>query len=204
MDLKPMASNRTDYLRSTDILDWTAPPVNALARSLASEDGNILVTARQCFEWVRDRIRHSVDFQMNPVTCSASEVLRFETGFCYAKSHLLVALLRANRIPAGLCYQRLRLDPECFCLHGLVAVWLEDGEWYRCDPRGNKPGIEAAFHPPVEQLAFPLNEPGECDYPEIWPDPLACVVDLLRDFKTWEIALKNLPDMPTTTIPSSD
>ncbi len=205
MRLKPMASDTKDYLLSTGILDWTDPAVNALARSLASENGDRIVTARQCFEWVRDRIRHSVDFRMNPVTCSASEVLQSGTGFCYAKSHLLAALLRANRIPAGLCYQRLCLDPAAgrFCLHGLVAVFLEEGGWYRCDPRGNKPGIEAAFHPPVEQLAFSLNEPGECDYPEIWPTPLPCVLDLLRSFKTWETALENLPDWPVPTIPFS-
>lgn len=29
------------------------------------------------------------------------------SGICYAKSHLLAALLRANKIPAGFCYPRL-------------------------------------------------------------------------------------------------
>jgi len=38
---------------------------------------------------------------MNPVTCKASDVLIYGTGYCYAKSHLLAALLRANAIPAG-------------------------------------------------------------------------------------------------------
>jgi transglutaminase-like putative cysteine protease len=99
MRLQPISSNEADYLRVTDVLDWTEPAVQTLARSLGEETGNRLETARRCFEWVRDHIRHSVDFQMNPVTCSASEALRAGTGFCYAKSHLLVALLRANGIP---------------------------------------------------------------------------------------------------------
>jgi len=43
--------------------------------------------------------------QRDVVTCSASEVLREGTGICFAKSHLLAALLRAVGIPAGLCYQ---------------------------------------------------------------------------------------------------
>jgi hypothetical protein len=54
---------------------------------------------KACFEWVRDEIRHSYDYQMNPVTCRASDVLEYKTGYCFAKSHLLAALLRANQIP---------------------------------------------------------------------------------------------------------
>ncbi len=65
-----------------------------------------MAIAHRCFEFVRDEVRHSWDFKENPVTCHASEVLRHRTGYCYAKTHLLAALLRANRIPAGLCYQR--------------------------------------------------------------------------------------------------
>ena len=92
----------------------------------------------------------------NPVTLKASEVLQHGTGFCYAKSHLLAALLRANGIPAGLCYQRLSVNDTGapWCLHGLNAVFLEDIGWYRCDARGNRPGVTAAFTPPVERLAF--------------------------------------------------
>ncbi len=202
MRLQPISSNEADYLRVTDVLDWTEPAVQTLARSLGEETGNRLETARRCFEWVRDHIRHSVDFQMNPVTCSASEALRAGTGFCYAKSHLLVALLRANGIPGGLCYQRLVLDSEgkSLGLHGLVAVHLEEIGWYRCDPRGNKQSIEAAFEPPIERLAFALNRPGECDYPEVWPDPLPDVVSVLRRFSDWREVLENLPDRPPQAI----
>jgi transglutaminase-like putative cysteine protease len=63
------------------------------------------------------------------VTCSASEALAAGTGYCFAKSHLLAAVLRANGIPAALCYQRLALDESAeesqrrFSLHGLNAVY---------------------------------------------------------------------------------
>src|SRR4051812_49403870 len=97
-----------DFLKSTDVIDWQQPEVLALARRLAG--GSMEATAKGCFEWVRDEIRHSLDFGLNPVTCSASEVLHARTGYCYAKSHLLAALLRASAIPAGLCYQRLSLN----------------------------------------------------------------------------------------------
>jgi transglutaminase-like putative cysteine protease len=95
------------YLGSSDCVDWQHPLVSAKARELAAGSDDCIEIARRCFEFVRDEIRHSWDYQLNPVTCRASEVLIHGTGYCYAKSHLLAALLRANSIPAGLCYQRL-------------------------------------------------------------------------------------------------
>src|SRR5216683_4171267 len=115
------------FLRDTEAIDWTDPAVFSKARDLSKSTTGVHEIVRRCFEWVRDSIQHSADFQRNPVTCSASEVLSSGTGYCYAKSHLLAALLRANRIPAGLCYQRLTIqdDKPPFCLHGLNAVYLQ-------------------------------------------------------------------------------
>ena len=82
------------------------------ARSLAAGRSEPLAVTRACFEWVRDEIQQCVDYGRDELTCAASEVLRAGTGFCYAKSHLLVALLRTNGLPAGLCSQRLARDAE--------------------------------------------------------------------------------------------
>ena len=99
-----------------------------------------------------------MNYRLNPVTCKASEVLLHGTGYCYAKSHLQAALLRANSIPTGLCYQRLNVETEGsrYCLHGLNSVYLRQYGWYRVDARGNKPGVVAEFCPPVEKLAFSI------------------------------------------------
>ena len=139
-----------DYLQSSKYLNWEHKTIRKKARDLALGETEVVAIAQKCFEFVRDEIRHSYDFQLNPVTCRASEVLEHRTGYCYAKSHLLVALLRANEIPAGLCYQRLTIENNepPFCLHGLAAVYLPDTGWYRMDPRGNKEGINAQFKPP--------------------------------------------------------
>ena len=170
------------FLKSTDVIDWQDPAVLAHARDLARGLADPMAVAKRCFEWVRDEVKHSHDFGLRPVTCSASEVLREGSGYCYAKSHLLAALLRANGLPTGLCYQRLSRDDNGapYSLHGLNAVLLPGVGWYRVDPRGNRTGIDAQFGPPIEQLAFPIRLPGEADLPEIWPDPLAIVVDALR------------------------
>lgn len=195
-------ANRTDtsgqsrFLESTDVVDWRHPDVLARARALAVDSIEPVETARRCFEWVRDEIRHSADYCLTPVTCSASEVLREGSGYCYAKSHLLAALLRANGLPAGFCYQRLSIDGggAPYCLHGLNAVWLASLGWYRIDPRGNRGDINAQFAPPVEQLAFSPSVPGEADWREIWADPLPVVVNSLRAHVTTDTLSRNLPD----------
>ena len=186
------------YLRPTEIIDWDNPEVRQLASTLAGGSADIVKISKCCFEWVRDEIKHSNDYQMNPATCTASEVLRHRTGYCFAKSHLLAALLRANGIPAGVCYQRLSRNGKSapFVLHGLNAVFLPEMGWYRIDPRGNRPNVNAQFTPPVEQLAWRLVVEGETDLPEIWPDPLPMIAEVLRRCRTYEEVRDQLPDIP--------
>ena len=97
------------YLESSKYIDWCVPAVRAQALALSSGVSSDVEVARACFLFVRDEIRHSWDYQEDTITLKASEVLEHRTGYCYAKSHLLAALLRANDIPAALCYQRLTI-----------------------------------------------------------------------------------------------
>lgn len=185
------------YLESTEYIDWKTPAVLAKAKSLADGADSVEMIAEKCFLFVRDKIEHSWDFERDPVTCKASDVLEHGTGYCYAKSHLLAALLRANGIPAGLCYQRLTIsnDKPPFCLHGLNAVYLEDHGWYRIDARGSKEGVSADFCPPVERLAFPIISDGEADLPEIWASPIGPVLEVLLKRSTFKEVADNLPDI---------
>ncbi|MEO0397424.1 MAG: transglutaminase family protein [Cyanobacteria bacterium P01_A01_bin.137] len=185
------------YLQTTDIIDWQHPAILDLAKQLATGHKTPNDIAKACFQWVRDQIRHSYDYQLNPVTCRASDVLHHGTGYCYAKSHLLAALLRANHIPAGLCYQRLSIDDQGapYCLHGLNAVYLPETGWYRMDARGNRDGVNAQFKPPQEQLAFTLQLAEETNFPGILSEPLEVVVEALHAHDTWDSLLKNLPDV---------
>jgi transglutaminase-like putative cysteine protease len=190
------------YLASTEIIDWLCPQIREKAQELSHGITVPAVVAKACFVYVRDEIKHSSDHKINPVTCKASDVLQYKTGFCYAKSHLLAALLRASNIQAGLCYQRLCIDDEKppFCLHGLNAVYLPDTGWYRIDARGNKKGVAADFTPPEEQLAFPVLVPGEAELPEIWAEPLPEIIKVLERFDTFQDVLKNLPDVEIINI----
>jgi transglutaminase-like putative cysteine protease len=189
--------NVSDFLASTRVVDWRHPDVYALALRLADGEIDPIQITRQCFEWVRDEIQHSMDYDRDELTCNASEVLAQGTGFCYAKSHLLAAVLRANDIPAGFCYQRLSIDGAGppFSLHGLNAVWLPEIGWYRIDSRGNKSGVAAEFTPPVERLAFPIQLVGEFSLPGVLSEPLPQVVDALQRYDNAHELAANLPDV---------
>lgn len=188
--------NVNQYLVTSEYINWDDANVFNTAQLLAQSCNNSIEIAKACFEFVRDEIKHSWDYQLNPTTCKASEVLEHGSGYCYAKSHLLAALLRANHIPAGLCYQRLTISHEPpFCLHGLNAVYLQEFGWYRIDARGNKEGVNADFCPPSEKLAFPIVTAGEADLLEIWAEPLPIVTDTLTRYKTYQEVANNLPDI---------
>lgn len=184
------------FLLPTEIITSADPNVVAAAAEIAGNARDDEEIARRCFMWVRDQVHHSVDSGSPVVTCTASEVLRHRVGFCYAKSHLLAALLRARGIPAALCYQRLAADPSgsSFFLHGLVAIHLQRHGWYRVDPRGDKVGIHSDFTPPVEVLPCIPALPGERDIPGRFADALACVVGSLRTWPTAAAVRANLPD----------
>lgn len=190
----------TEFLTPTAVIDCDAPAVIARAAALAEGAADDEEIAGRCFLWVRDEVRHSSDHPIAVVTCAASEVLQHRAGFCYAKSHLLAALLRARNIPAALCYQRLVLDGSAgtLCLHGLVSVFLRRHGWYRVDPRGDKPGVLTGFRPPVEQLAFTTRLAGEMDLPGRFSDALPQVVSALRRWPTASEVARNLPDVEPT------
>ncbi|WP_370980391.1 transglutaminase family protein [Agaribacterium sp. ZY112] len=190
-------ANLQRYLSASKYIDWQHPAVLKCALELKQGDSDKYAIAERCFLYVRDHIKHSWDFQLNPVTCKASDVLLHTTGFCYAKSHLLAALLRANGIPAGLCYQRLTIDGETppFCLHGLNAIYLDNFGWFRVDARGNKEGVNAQFNPSREVLAFPIKYEGEADLQGVWPEPINEVINTLESHSDIKAVMQNLPDI---------
>ena len=140
------------------------------------------------YEWVRDEIPHSNDINVQVLTCSASEVLSNKTGICFSKSHLLAALLRSVHIPAGFCYQVLRVDPpidNTLVLHGLNGIYISEiQKWVIADARGNTQDINAQFRTDMMQLAFEMDDSaGEFLYETIFISPFEHVVEKLRKYK---------------------
>lgn len=187
-----------DYLISDSIVDWNDSAVSKKAIALTEGVQGDINKARVLYEWVRDKIPHSKDIESEIVTCTASEVLKAGTGICFAKSHLLAALLRANGIPAGLCYQVLRSDPPIdnqLILHGLNGIYVHSiGKWIRVDARGNTGDIHAQFSIGNEQLAFSVDPSyGEMIYDTIYTAPVNSVIAKLRKYDKRSKLWSDLP-----------
>jgi 23S rRNA maturation mini-RNase III len=195
------------FLQPCEIIDFdTSLEIQALSEKIAAASQNEIEFVKNAYEFVRDEISHTADIGGEIVTCKASEVLREKQGVCYAKSHLLAAVLRHKKIPAGLCYQRLILDDSDFpylTLHGLNVVFIEK-KWIRLDARGNKTNVNAQFSLEREQLAFSVRpEKGEEDISGIFAVPDANVVNALTQNKTAESLWRNLP-ANLRSLPSND
>lgn len=185
MNISCESDNIEDYLEETEDIDFSHPTINNLSDELFSRSSNVVDFIKNAYEFVRDQIAHSWDIQSNRITCSASEVLFYKEGICYAKSNLLSALLRSKGIPTGFCYQRLTIGdtPDTgYCIHALNAAYINSiGRWVRFDARGNKAGIAAEFSLTEEKLAFPIRQQyNEIDYLEIYKQPNSKTIQVLK------------------------
>lgn len=189
-----------NYLLELTEVNYSNPIIKKIAEKLFDPTQTEIEKARIAFEFVRDEISHSWDIQSKRVTCSASEVVDFKEGICYAKSHLLASLLRSQGIPTGFCYQRLMLfdTPEKgYCIHALNAIFFKSlNKWIRVDARGNKEGVNSQFSVEEEKLAFAINEEfQEKDYPLIYVKPHPKIVAVLKEnTNALEMYKHHLPD----------
>lgn len=174
-----------EYLKPSEIIDFENDAITQYSMSLVhginSEEARIKII----YEFVRDKIHHTFDINGNIITFMASDVLQYGQGICYAKSHLLAALLRVMGIPTGFCYQKLILSDEIpkIVLHGLNAAYIQSlARWVRLDARGNKEGVNAQFSLSKEMLAFPVrSEFGEVDGDIVYAEPSANVITALKN-----------------------
>lgn len=199
MSLSLYTDNMDEYLKKDDVVNYENVNIIQLADSLWSNADSDVEYIKKAYEFVRDNISHSADINEDMLTCSASEVLAEGHGICFAKSHLLAALLRCKSIPTGFCYQKLILDDETapiLIYHGLNGVYIKEYKmWIRLDARGNKEGVDAQFSLESEQLAFPIRaEKGEEDGVVIYPDP---DIKILEKFKNNKTRTELWDDLPT-------
>lgn len=176
---------KEDYTQELPEVNFTHPLIQQKVSELKSGlPHSSLAYIKKAYEFVRDEVSHSWDIQSKIITKTASEALKEKEGICYSKSNLLAALLRAEGIPAGFCYQRLILGDTIdtgYCIHALNAVYIKSEEkWIRLDARGNKEGVQADFSLKKEKLDFPVNPAqGEVDYVTIYTKPRKETMDVL-------------------------
>lgn len=185
------------YLEATKYVDYEDPQIQLLIASFNQRDE--MDRVRAAFEYVRDHIDHSYDIQNREVTRTASDVIKKGHGICYAKSHLLAAILRGMGVPSGFSYQRLTLfdTPEQgHCIHALNTVYLQElGKWIRLDSRGNKKGLNAQFSIEEEKLAFPIREHyGERDYDVNYSQPPSAIIETLENHSDSKEMYFDLPN----------
>jgi len=184
MELIIESDDMRDYLKEVPpVIQFTTPLIQKQIKIIVSKTDSPRERAKLAFEFARDEIQHSFDSEAcKVVTINAEETVKEREGICFAKSHVLASLLRGMNIPTGFCYQ-LKNDPKVGkALHGLNAIYLENTGWFRVDPRGNKPGIDAQFTTDVEQLAYPIDTTkGEVDYPMVFTEPLPAVISAMQN-----------------------
>lgn len=186
MDFMIEYKDLSKYLLVDEYVDFDKKIIQGKAGELFSGNFDEIQKVKIAFEYVRDEISHSWDIQSDRVTRTASEVLKYKEGMCYAKSMLLAALLRSQDIPTGFCYQKLTLGdtPKTgYCIHALNAVFLSSvNEWIRIDARGNTNGKNAQFLLDREQLAFTIRpEYNEVDYKTIFAKPIKITTQTLEN-----------------------
>ena len=198
MKILPYTTSLSDYLKEDDVIDYSDESITQLADELYKKADSETEYIKAAFEFVRDEVSHSADINEDMITCSASEVLIARHGICFAKSHLLAALLRCKSIPTGFCYQKLTFGDETspvLVYHGLNGVYLNEyKKWIRLDARGNKGKINAQFSIDEEQLAYLVcTEKGEEDGLVIYPAPDVKILEKLRNNKTRTELWNDLP-----------
>ena len=198
MQLIPVSDDPDDYLAKSRVIDFDDISIRQTAQRLFAGAGSEAGIIKACYEFVRDEISHTFDIGASEVTCSASEVLKYGHGTCYARSHLLAAILRYLGIPAGFCYQRLRDEdtPSGYALHGLNAVYFSSlKKWIRLDARRNKPYVNVRFEPGTDILAYMIDESeGESEDARIFAVPAESVITALIMSTDAKMLSGSLPD----------
>jgi transglutaminase-like putative cysteine protease len=191
VDLIPKKTDLDEYMLCSEVIDCDNEIIQKKAHELSKNTPDKIEKAETMYIFVRDEIAHSSDINSDEVTYRASDVLEKGHGLCFAKSHLLAALLRCVDIPVGFCYQKLSLDSG-HIIHGLNGVYLNN-QWIRLDARGNKEGINAQFSLNTEKLAYiPQEDKGDMDYPYIYSQPHPKILKALQTHQNLEDVINHV------------
>lgn len=199
MELQIKSSRLEDYLGSIEnIIDLNHPLIQEKIVEIEASANSLEEKAHLAFNFVRDEIDHSFDTGSSVITISAGDAIAGGEGICFAKAHLLAALLRGIGIPTGFCYQRVLRKGTLesgYALHGLNAAYLEKYGWFRIDPRGNKAGISSEFSIHEEKLPYVIHEDmGEIDYPYVFATPLNSVITAMEESVDSQALFSGRPD----------
>jgi len=189
--------DNTIFLVENQYVDFSASVIQDKIKNLFCNVNNEVKKARIAYEYVRDEIPHTFDIPADTITAKASDVLIYNTGICHAKANLLAALLRAQNIPVGFCFQHLTLsddDSLGYCIHCYNAIFI-DNQWIKVDARGNTNGKNAQFSLAEPRLAF-LNRSNYDEYflEGIYSKPHLDTMLMLEKANSLQDVIENIPD----------
>jgi transglutaminase-like putative cysteine protease len=136
------------FLDPTSTIDWDSPVVKEKSRELTDGLTDISERAAALFYFVRDSIRYNLFVPRDKAEhFKASRTLTNKEGYCVQKAVLLTALARANGIPAGLGFTRIRnnlmaekalqmLGSNIMPFHGYSELFINN-RWVKATPAWN-------------------------------------------------------------------
>lgn len=143
------------FLRKTDYCDFDNPIIKETADWYVQQYPDSKTRAVELFKFVRDNIKYRVGRWDKKASVTISE----KYGMCTNSTNLLVALLRASKIPAGYCIYTV-VGGESFghilpniikrhvhkdSVHIVANVYL-GGKWIKCDPSTDKQLSDSSRH----------------------------------------------------------
>jgi transglutaminase-like putative cysteine protease len=143
-----MTTTASEYLQSTYYLDFDHPSVRAFTERNCDLKAEATTKAVQLYYAVRDIIKYDpYDLRRDRKALRASTVVEKGSGYCVAKSVLLAAAARQQKIPARLGFAdvtnhlstaKLRqiMKSDIFIYHGYTELFLED-KWVKATPAFN-------------------------------------------------------------------
>jgi transglutaminase-like putative cysteine protease len=196
MTLTPFTDDINQYLKESDIINYSSPNISELSDKLMEKSADKNEYIENVLEFFKENIPHSNDIKKELITCIASDVLKERHGICFSKSHLFAALMRCKGIPTGLCYQKIILDDETkpvLVFHGLNGIYVEElKKWVRLDPGYKDSTIK--FPEESEKTLYKLrSQKGEMDVWTVYPDPDPSILRKLLNNATRTQLWDNLP-----------
>jgi len=127
-------SGYESYVKETKNCQVTNSVIKSVLNSAIKGVSGLYNQAKAIFNYINDNTGYSYYYDTHR---GAVKTWNDRTGNCCDLAHLVIAVARANNIPARYCHA------TCYFTSGLVTghVWAElyvNGQWYSCDATSNR------------------------------------------------------------------
>ncbi|MFA6048457.1 MAG: transglutaminase-like domain-containing protein [Candidatus Micrarchaeia archaeon] len=138
----PASENPSGFLVQSSLVNTTPEIATIAAATVQGKASNGFQKLALLAEWVNNNIEY--DLNWKDFAAGSVETLKARRGTCDEMGHLLIAMLRAQKIPArlvvGYVYSGERWGP-----HAWVEAMI-DGTWVPADPTFGEAGVLDATH----------------------------------------------------------